>query len=191
MTEHNYRNFPDAEAAKAAVTVEGNPIYGIVHGLRYLFTLEGGIVPQGEALEESVPPKPKTGLAAHFHVEEFHNFGDDMKLAWKLRAIATGPTCLKGAERFNRDIAPNWYYVHEITLPETNTREAKDCWRTVIIEKNFTAYEFVSDGVAADVARLAEQFPGEWDGQVPKHKVVEQSTSSGQKVLKFVPQFTK
>jgi hypothetical protein len=88
----------------------------------------------------------------------FHNFvGDEMEV-WRQVSIATGPDVIPAEQILGKPFKLRNFYCHQIQIAGSTPGEYKDAKRCVLIDVDSKAYAFISDGVAADLARIISTF---------------------------------
>lgn len=88
----------------------------------------------------------------------FHNFTGDQMEVWKQISLATGPDVIPADQVLGKPFKLRNFYVHQIQLAGASPGEYKDVTRCVLVGTDMKAYAFVSDGVAADLARIISTF---------------------------------
>lgn len=118
---------------------------------------------------------------------ETHNFDGDKLAVWKLTALACGST-VKGFDDLPKDpIVVKYYYAHPVEMTDDKTGEIRETIRCVLITTDNQAYGFVSDGIALDLARLANVFGNRpFDPPIPL-KVSVVKTRQGFRMYKIDP----
>lgn len=88
----------------------------------------------------------------------FHNFPDDPKQQWKLSGIASGAKVKSASDVINTEIAIKYFIIEQVRLNGDTPGEFKDALRTVVIDDNDNAVQFVSEGMAKEVMRIVQFF---------------------------------
>lgn len=99
-----------------------------------------------------------TNIFGSMGSQAFHNFSGDKLEVWRMTCVATGPDCKKASDAINKVIRLKWFYCHKVELVSDKTGEITESARCVLIERDETAYAFVSAGLARDLIRLIDAF---------------------------------
>lgn len=116
-------------------------------------TATGLVTQESKALQEVI-----SGVFGQFGSRALHNFGTDRQQIWKLTSLATGPDCLRATDYKDKEIPIKYFYVHAIQLEGDSPGEFSDAIRCVLITPTYDAIAFVSNGIAADLARIVSAF---------------------------------
>lgn len=89
---------------------------------------------------------------------ELNNFGGTAEDKFRMTALATGPNVKKFIDTVGKTINVRYFYVHPVRLDGKTPGEYINALRCVLIDADGTAYGFVSEGVAKDLARMVRFF---------------------------------
>ncbi|KKN24607.1 hypothetical protein LCGC14_0893300 [marine sediment metagenome] len=89
---------------------------------------------------------------------ELHNFGGTPEHQFRMIALATGPNVKKYTDTVGKVINVQYFYCHQVRLDGKTPGEFVDALRCVLIDSDGTAYGFVSEMLAKDLARMIRFF---------------------------------
>lgn len=96
------------------------------------------------------------------NIGDCHNFVGTRQEVWRQVSRAVGSGCLSSVDAVGRTINLVHYYAHRVDIANESSGEVNSCIRVVLFDADGTRYQFVSEYVARDLARLISAF-----GNVP------------------------